>query len=68
MSCKSCHTENQRNYNGEVAIHFPGLKGLDKPLVLVFPQLLVCSNCGFTEFVIPKPELRRLIEDEAAGA
>ena len=38
-----------------IAIHFPGLKGLDKPVVWVFPKLLVCLNCGFTEFVVPKP-------------
>jgi hypothetical protein len=60
MSCKSCHSENQRDLSGEVAIHFPGLKGLDKPIVWVFPKLFVCLNCGFTEFVVPETELRQL--------
>jgi hypothetical protein len=68
MSCKSCHSENQRDLSGEVAIHFPGLKGLDKPIVWVFPKLFVCLNCGFTEFVVPETELRQLVEGEAAGA
>jgi hypothetical protein len=68
MSCKSCQSENQYLFNGEVAIHFPGLQGLDKPIVWVFPKLLVCFNCGFTEFVVPKTELRRLVEGEAARA
>jgi hypothetical protein len=68
MSCKSCHFENQREFDGELAIHFPGLKGLDKPIVWLFPKIRVCFNCGFAEFVIPEAELRRLVEGEAAGA
>jgi len=66
MSCKSCQSQNQRNLNGEIAIHFHGLKGLDKPIVWVFPKLLVCLNCGFTEFVIPDDELR-VLRDEVTG-
>ena len=66
MSCKSCQSENERTLNGEVAVHFPGLNGLGKPIVWVFPKLLVCLNCGFTEFEIPKAELRRLVEGDAA--
>jgi len=65
MSCRSCQSENQRNFNGEIAIHFPGLKGLDKPVVFVFPKLLLCLDCGFTEFAIPEGELRRLTESDA---
>ena len=68
MSCKNCHSENQREFKGEVGIHFSGLKGLEKPLVFVFPNLLVCLNCGFTEFVIPRPELVRLMDGSIAEA
>jgi hypothetical protein len=68
MPCKSCQSENQRTLNGEIAIHFAGLKGLDKPIVWVFPKLRVCLNCGFTEFAVPESELRRLVDSEAAGA
>jgi hypothetical protein len=65
MSCKSCKSENQSNFNGEIAIHFPGLRGLDNPIVWVFPKLVVCLDCGFTEFVIPEAELRVLREETA---
>jgi hypothetical protein len=65
MSCKSCKSENQSNFNGEIAIHFPGLKGLDKPIVWVFPKLVVCLDCSFTEFAIPETELRVLREEGA---
>jgi len=63
MPCKSCHSENQSEFNGEVAIHFPGLQGLDKPIVWVFPKPLVCLNCGFAEFVVPEADLRVLREE-----
>jgi hypothetical protein len=65
--CKSCQPANQSTFNGEIAIHFPGLAGLDKPVVWVFPKLLVCLNCGFTEFAIPESELRQLMEADQAA-
>ena len=68
MSCKSCQSENQRNLNGEIAIHFPGLSGLDKPIVWVFPKLLVCLDCGFTEFKVPKNELEQVVENDLPPA
>jgi hypothetical protein len=68
MSCKSCQSENQRNLNREVGIHFPGFKGLKTPIVFVFPKLLVCLNCGFSDFLIPEAELGQVVESDAAGA
>jgi hypothetical protein len=68
MACKKCSSENQSTLKGDVAIHFPGLKGLDKPIVWVYPKLLVCLNCGFTEFAIPETDLRRLVESAADAA
>jgi hypothetical protein len=70
MSCKSCQSEHQSNLAAEVAIHFPGLKGLDKPIVWVYPKLVVCMNCGFMEFAIPETELRVLRDgtDRSAAA
>src|SRR4029077_6790215 len=58
MPCKSCGSLNQRKLTGEVAIHFPGLPNIEKPMVWVFPELLVCLDCGTTEFTVPKSELR----------
>ena len=66
--CKSCQSINQSTFNGEIAIHFPGLEGLKKPIVWVFPKLLVCLNCGFTELAIPEAELRQLVESGTAAA
>lgn len=66
MTCRSCTSENQRKFTSEIAVHFSGLKNLDKPTVFVFPQLLVCVDCGFTEFSIPETELRLLEKRPAA--
>jgi len=66
--CRSCQSANQSTFNGEIAIHFAGREGWEKPLVWVFPKLLVCLNCGFTEFAVPNAELQRLAESDAAAA
>lgn len=60
MSCRGCKSSRQSSFGSEVAIHFPGLKGLNKPIVWVFPKLLVCLDCGLTEFIVPESELRAL--------
>jgi hypothetical protein len=57
MLCRRCASDNRDTFNGEIAIHFPGLKGLDKPIVWVFPKLAVCLECGFTDFTVPEREL-----------
>jgi len=62
VTCNRCGLDSQSTYNGEVAIHFPGLKGLDKPIVWVFPKLAVCLHCGLTEFTVPESETRVLRE------
>lgn len=56
-ACKACLSSRHSSFNAEVAIHFPGLQNLNKPVVLAFPKLAVCLECGFTEFTIPETEL-----------
>ena len=68
MACKSCQADNQTLFPSELAILSPkGKETPDKGWLLVFPQLLVCLTCGFTEFSIPGAELRRLAQDVVAG-
>ena len=61
MPCKACHSVNQSPFGGEIGVHFLGLRNIDKPTVWVFPQLLVCMDCGFTEFKIPQAERKHLV-------
>jgi hypothetical protein len=60
MPCKSCGSENLQKFRGEIAIHVPGLKGIDMPIVWVFPELVVCLDCGNAQFVVQEAELRVL--------
>ena len=68
ITCKSCGSNNQSNFTSEIGIHFPGLKGVDKPVGWVFPKIVVCLECGTAEFVVPEAELRQLRKSDAAGA
>ncbi len=65
MSCQSCGSVRERVFNGEIAIHFPGHDGLNKPIVWVFPKLTTCLDCGLTQFKIPEKELKVLVEGKA---
>jgi hypothetical protein len=58
MPCKLCHSVQQGSFPTEVNIHFPGRQNLDKPSVLLFPTVIVCLVCGFSEFIVPEGELR----------
>jgi hypothetical protein len=68
VSCKSCGSDKQSKFTGEICIHFPGLKNMDKPVVWVFPELVVCLDCGTAEFAVPESELRLLAKGDAASA
>lgn len=57
VGCLSCSSKNQQLFNGEVAVHFPGIDGLNKPIVWVFPKLTVCVECGVAQFTVPEREL-----------
>lgn len=61
MACYRCACENQREFNSEVAIHFPGIQGLRKPIVWTFPKLRVCLECGYADFRVPERELETLV-------
>jgi len=66
MACSACGSEKQAEFSAEMNIHFPGGRGLDKPVVWVFPQLQVCLGCGLTRLTIPDTELRLLEKGIAA--
>jgi hypothetical protein len=62
MACKHCSSDHQSTFGTEMNIHFPGIEGLDKPTVWVFPKVVVCLDCAFAEFVGPKKELHAVVE------
>jgi len=68
IPCKSCGSVNQKKFSAEMGIHFPELKDIDKPVVWVFPEVVVCLDCGTAEFAVPEAELRQLAKGDAVAA
>jgi hypothetical protein len=64
-ACPSCGSVNQSRFSAEMSIHFPGLKNVNKPTAWVFPEVLVCLDCGVSEFTVPDTELCVLVAGEA---
>jgi len=60
MSCRSCASGNQAEFSTEMMLHFSGVKNLDRAGVMIFPKVLVCLECGFSQFTAPKTELTLL--------
>ena len=63
--CKSCGMDYCREFKSELCIHFTNI---DQAAVFVFPKIVVCLSCGFTELVIPEAELQRLAGTENPAA
>ena len=63
LSCVLCASANQADFPTEIAIHFSGYKNLDKPVILAFPRILVCLDCGFSQFALPEAELQELRDE-----
>ena len=67
LPCKVCGSENVHKLRGEIAMRSPGLQNIDKPVVWVFPDIVVCMDCGIAEFPVPEAELRLLAKRETAA-
>ena len=67
LACRLCGSENVQKLRGELAMRSPGLKNIDKPVVWLFPDIIVCTDCGIAEFAVPEAELRMLAKREAAA-
>jgi hypothetical protein len=64
MPCKKCGSEQLTEYGSEINVHFPAYSDLDNQAVLLFPNLLVCLKCGFTEFTLSQSDLPLLSKRE----
>ena len=62
MVCKSCGSEKQQYFSGELSVAFPAIEKLKKAPVYVVQKILVCLSCGYTELIIPTAELAQLRE------
>ncbi|MGO8986050.1 MAG: hypothetical protein ACLQFM_14800 [Terriglobales bacterium] len=67
MSCRSCTSRNQTRFVAEISVHILGIENIERPAVLVFPKLLTCMDCGFTEFTMAENDLQ-LLRKHSGGA
>jgi hypothetical protein len=63
-----CSSANQQKFLGEMCIRRPGLKHIADSIVLVWPELVVCLNCGAAEFLVPESELHQLAKGDTSAA
>jgi len=62
MKCTNCSSNALAEFSAEIMVHCVGIENINFPGVLIFPKLLVCLECGSTQFVIPQAELQQLIQ------
>jgi hypothetical protein len=60
MSCPGCASVNQEEFPAEIMFHFIGMANLDRPGVTAFPKILVCLDCGLSQFTTAKRSLTLL--------
>jgi len=55
--CKSCASSHLVRLSTEICLHFPGLSGLKRGPIFVFPKVTVCLDCGFVQSSLSSEEL-----------
>lgn len=60
MACKSCGSEKQQHFLGELSVVSVGIEKLKQAPVFVVQKILVCLDCGYTEIIVPTAELAQL--------
>jgi hypothetical protein len=67
MSCPACWLDDHMEITAEMVLHLCGLKNIDRPAIYLFPKLLVCMDCGFARFTVPKAQLELLVATPLSG-
>jgi hypothetical protein len=58
----------EHKFIAETGIRRPGMKNIERSVVWVFSELIVCLDCGTAQFVVPEAELRLLAKSAAVDA
>ena len=60
MACKSCGSEKQQHFSGELSVAFLAVEKLKQAPVYVVQKILVCLDCGYAEINVPTAQLEQL--------
>ena len=63
MKCASCGSDDQAEFPAEMSIHLR--RSPRQPGTLVFQTVLICMDCGFSQFTVAEAELRELAHDKS---
>jgi hypothetical protein len=63
--CNACASFELLELSSEACLHFPGLQGLKVEPILVYPKIVVCTECGFVQLRLSDRELEKVKEDAA---
>lgn len=63
MKCPSCGSDDQAEFASEMSIHLR--RSSRQPGTLVLQTILICMDCGFSQFTMPEAELRELVHGKA---
>jgi hypothetical protein len=68
VTCKTCASENQRDFPAELTLCFDSLQSTlkNRAPVDISDRILVCLDCGFSELVVPQTALLLLKYSEEA--
>ena len=68
MSCKTCASENQRDFPAELTVCFDSLQTTlnNTDPVEISQRIRFCLECGFSEGMIPQAALLLLKQPQAA--
>ena len=56
--CITCGSTRLNKLRAELALHFNGLKNIDKPVLWTFREVVVCTDCGEADIHFPPHELQ----------
>jgi hypothetical protein len=60
MACKSCASDKQEYFSGELSVAFLPIEKIQLAPVHIVQKILVCLDCGHTELIVPTSELEQL--------
>ena len=65
MPCRVCGSDDIKEMNSEIALHFP--HQIEEPHIFIFPVVTICVNCGFASFSVPKADLSLMKKGRFSG-
>jgi hypothetical protein len=58
MSCPKCESEDLSFVPAEIRLYRNRPRTLSHPPILPQPDVLICHECGYSEFIVPESWLR----------